>query len=79
MMVKKKRVIIESDMGGITDVMFGVKSDVKTANQVRVMSETEIWKVICLTRAQHYGGAEYLMEIQQNDATKEIRAVKKEI
>ena len=63
----------------IPEVMAGVPSENKTATEAYLnvtQGPTETWNKIARTYVEGDGGTQYLAEIQQNAATKEIRAVK---
>ena len=66
----------------VVEVMAGVPSGNKTASEVLAGQGIDIktvidqWIPIARTYVEGDGGTQYLAEIQQNAATKEIRAVK---
>jgi len=63
----------------IPKIMAGVPDGKVTATEAFlnvVQGPTETWNKICRTYVEGPGGAQHLAEIQQNAATKEIRAVK---
>ena len=54
------------------EFMANVQKENKTAEEGPVQT----WNKICRTYVEGDGGTQYLVEIQQNAATKEIKAVK---